>query len=119
MRKILLCLLVVAALVLPVGCAGSADARPVDVRWVADHSPVRVGEVTTYTGSGVCDTATCRPQFRLFGPGYSRTGTTVAEGYVFTTTWTKPGNYLLQFRLTNSNGTNGYTTFDAYSTVTP
>lgn len=113
MRKLFAALFVAALLL----AGGTANASPTNVRFTQDHSPVHVNELVTYTGTGTCDTATCRPQFRIFGPGYSRTGTVLCECSVFTTKWSAPGNYLLSFKLTNSNGTNGYGQWDAYTTV--
>jgi hypothetical protein len=119
MKRIVLALLFVAALLLPVACAGNAHANPVGVTISQSAATVRVGEPVTYSGTGTCDTVVCRTQIVGFGPGFSRLGSVLCECSTFTTSWATPGYKQIQYRMTNSRGTNGRTQADIVTTVTP
>ncbi len=85
-----------------------AAGNPVGVTVTADRQTVTVGETVTYTGAvAVCDYPPCRLQFVGFGSGFSRLGTPLGEGSTLTYRWAKAGTFTVQFRVTNSRGTNG------------
>ena len=117
-RRVLFVLTFLFALVL---IAAPAQASPTGVSYTYAANTPTVGAVT-FTGVAQCDTPTCRWQWRIYGPGFSRTGTvlvdtTQAASVATVSAVTKGvprGKWLVSLKVTGSNGTNGYGQFDAY-----
>jgi len=107
------------ALLFTVLTVSSASASPTGVSFTQDKVYVAPGEVVTYTPSAsiVCDIPPCNYQWRVFGKGWARTGTLWATGNAPQIARWGAGNQLVQLKVTNSGGTNGFQTYDAYTVV--
>lgn len=91
----------------------TASASPTNVvLTVSPSTTVTSGDTITFDTTANCDTATCRYQIFVFGPGFARNGTVLGEGQhvvVKTPSALPVGTWTITSKVTNSNGTNGFT----------
>lgn len=108
MKRIFAGILALSAILLTVFAVSNAAASPTNVLLtVSPSTTVNAGESFTFDLTGNCDTATCRNQILIFGPGFARNGTVLVEG-THLVTKLSVGVWTILGKITNSNGTNGF-----------